>query len=64
VQDQHGKKDSFVHKAAKYLVESGSDIVAVVPDEGKLVGVVTDWDITRASSDKIPYDTNLRTIMF
>lgn len=27
------------------------------------MGVVTDWDITRASSDKIPYDAKLRTIM-
>ena len=37
--------------------------LAVVSDEGKLVGVVSDWDITRASSDKTLYDTKLRTIM-
>jgi len=57
------KENSSVHDAAKVLVESESDILAVVSDEGKLVGVVSDWDITRASSDKTLYDTKLRTIM-
>jgi glutamate dehydrogenase/leucine dehydrogenase len=57
------KENSSVHDAAKVLLESESDIIAVVSDEGKLVGVVTDWDITHALSDKTLYDTKLRSIM-
>lgn len=36
--------------AAQILIEENIDILAVVDDSGKLKGVITDWDVTRASA--------------
>jgi glutamate dehydrogenase (NAD(P)+) len=33
------------------IVETQSGIIAVLSDAGKLAGVVTDWDVTRAVAD-------------
>jgi glutamate dehydrogenase (NAD(P)+) len=56
-------KDTTIHNVARALVESESDILAVVSEEGRLEGVVTDWDITRASAQNIPHDTPSADIM-
>jgi glutamate dehydrogenase (NAD(P)+) len=39
-----------VADAARQLVETRHDMLAVVDDDGRLVGIITDWDITRASA--------------
>jgi glutamate dehydrogenase (NAD(P)+) len=55
--------DSQVQQAAALLVEAGSPIVAVVSKEGRLAGVVTEWDITRAASTRCAEDTPIESIM-
>jgi glutamate dehydrogenase (NAD(P)+) len=55
--------ESTVRQAAKLLVEAGSPILAVVNSKGELVGVVTDWDITRATALGSVEDMPLRKIM-
>jgi glutamate dehydrogenase (NAD(P)+) len=42
--------DCSVREAAARLVEAHSPILAVVNQAGDLVGVVTEWDITRATA--------------
>ncbi|MBI4788447.1 MAG: CBS domain-containing protein [Chloroflexi bacterium] len=39
-----------VQEAAQTLVEKNTDILSVLAPDGRVVGVVTDWDITRAAS--------------
>lgn len=55
--------ESSVRQAAKLLVEVGSPILAVVNSKGELAGVVTDWDITRATSLGSVDDMPLRKVM-
>jgi glutamate dehydrogenase (NAD(P)+) len=55
--------ESTVRQAAKLLVEAGSPILVVVNSKGELAGVVTDWDITRASALGSAEDMPLRKIM-
>lgn len=55
--------DSTVRQAAKLLVEAGSPIMAVVNSKGELAGVVTDWDITRATALGSAEDIPLRKVM-
>ena len=50
-------------EAARLLVEHKSDMVAVVSPEDELVGIVTDWDITRASAGISPEGIPLADIM-
>jgi glutamate dehydrogenase (NAD(P)+) len=50
-------------EAAAALVEAGSPIVAVIDEKGGLAGVVTEWDITRATAHGSPDDQPLNTIM-
>ena len=57
------RSDSQVQQAASLLVEAGSPILAVVSPEGKLMGVVTEWDITRAASTRCAEDATLESIM-
>ena len=40
---------STIQDAAKSMIDNNSGIIAVISNE-KLVGVVTDWDITKASA--------------
>ena len=54
---------SSVRDAAKLLVESGCPILAVVTNQGNLTGVVTDWDITRATALESPETMPLQKIM-
>jgi len=55
---------STVGEAAQLLIETKSDMLAVISTQGKLVGVVTDWDITRASAETGgPQDMPLAQVM-
>lgn len=54
---------STVQDAAALLVEAGSPIVAVVSAADQLAGVVTEWDITRATATRCGEDTALEGIM-
>lgn len=49
--------------AARILVESNSDSVCVVDQNGKLSGIVTDWDITRSTAQKNSFAEPVTAIM-
>jgi glutamate dehydrogenase (NAD(P)+) len=49
-------------EAAALIVKSQSNIVAVLSPDGKLAGVITTWDITRAAAEGIG-ETNVEKIM-
>ena len=42
---------SKVQEAAELIVKTQSNVTAVLTEDGKLAGVVTTWDITRAVAD-------------
>jgi len=42
---------SKVQEAAELIVKTQSNIIAVLTEDGKLAGVITPWDITRAVAD-------------
>ena len=44
--------NNSVQEAASLMIEKNSGIVAVL-SEGKLVGVMTDWDITKSTAEGI-----------
>jgi CBS domain-containing protein len=52
-----------IQQAASVLVDQNSTIAAVLSQENKLVGIVTDWDITRAIAQGISSDIGLENIM-
>ena len=52
-----------VREAAAMLVEAGSPILAVVTSQGDPAGVVTEWDITRATAQGSPEDQPIEKIM-
>jgi len=56
-------QDNTVHDAARLLVAENSEILAVVSTGGELVGVVTEWDVTRASATACAADMRLAEIM-
>jgi glutamate dehydrogenase (NAD(P)+) len=55
--------DKSITDAANLLVESPVSIVNVVSEKGKLIGIVTNWDITRAMASKLPMDAPLTKVM-
>lgn len=55
--------DSTVKQAAELLVEAGCPILAVIDNKGALAGVVTEWDITRATALGSPDDQPLGEVM-
>jgi CBS domain-containing protein len=55
--------DCCVRDAAAKLVEAGSPLLAVVTPPGGLAGVVTEWDVTRATAQGSPDDQPLKEIM-
>jgi len=55
--------DKSVTDAAKLLVEAHVPIVNVVSEKGKLIGIVTNWDITKAMASKLPMDAPLTKVM-
>jgi glutamate dehydrogenase (NAD(P)+) len=54
---------STVQQAASLLVDTGSPILAVLGESEELAGVVTEWDITRATAQNAPNDAVLGEIM-
>jgi glutamate dehydrogenase (NAD(P)+) len=55
--------DRSLRDTAAALVEAGSPIVAVVSPSGELAGVVTEWDITRATARGSLNEQPIETIM-
>jgi glutamate dehydrogenase (NAD(P)+) len=55
--------DCTVQEAAIRLVDAGCPILTVVDSEGGLAGVVTEWDITRATALGSPDNQPLEQIM-
>jgi CBS domain-containing protein len=55
--------DKSVRDAAGLLVGECSPILAVVHSNGELVGVITEWDITRATAMGSPDNQPLEHIM-
>lgn len=56
-------QERTVREAAALLVESNSPIMAVVSESGEMVGVVTEWDITRAAAQGGHEEQRLDQIM-
>jgi glutamate dehydrogenase/leucine dehydrogenase/CBS domain-containing protein len=52
-----------VRDAAQMLVDEACDMLAVVSESEELVGIVTDWDVTRASATACAEDLGLAEIM-
>ena len=55
--------DRQIADAAELLMESHVSIVTVVSEKGRPIGIVTNWDITRAAALKLPMDAPLTKIM-
>jgi glutamate dehydrogenase (NAD(P)+) len=49
--------------AAKLLVKAPVSILNVVSEKGKLIGIVTNWDITSAMASHLPMDAPLTRVM-
>ena len=56
-------EEHTVRDAAQMLVDEACDLLAIVSATGELVGIVTDWDITRASATACAEDVTLGEIM-
>ena len=56
-------QERTVGEAARRLVEDRSDLLAVVSAAGELVGIITDWDITRASAAAGSHELPIRDVM-
>jgi glutamate dehydrogenase (NAD(P)+) len=52
-----------VRDAAKLLVETGTPILAVVDSNERLIGIITDWDITLAAAEGSIESMTLESIM-
>jgi glutamate dehydrogenase (NAD(P)+) len=52
-----------VRDAAQMLVDEACDMLAVISESDELVGIVTDWDVTRASATACAEDLGLAEIM-
>ena len=50
-------KQASLADAAALIVQSQSNIIAVLSQDGKLAGVVTTWDITRATATGVSEDS-------
>ncbi|WP_457553296.1 CBS domain-containing protein [Desulfobacula sp.] len=55
--------DQSVTDTAQLLVEAHVPIVNIVSKKGKLIGIVTNWDITKALASRLPMDSPLTKIM-
>ncbi|MEW6716398.1 MAG: Glu/Leu/Phe/Val dehydrogenase dimerization domain-containing protein [Chloroflexota bacterium] len=55
--------DSTIQQAAALMIDSGSSILAIVSPENDLVGIVTEWDVTRAMALDSPNSLPLESIM-
>jgi CBS domain-containing protein len=52
-----------LQEAAAKLVEAGSPILAVVSSANEIAGVLTEWDITRATAQGVPDTTPSAEVM-
>jgi glutamate dehydrogenase (NAD(P)+) len=57
------RDDRTIRDAAALLVETNCSILAVISAEGELVGVVTDWDVTRSAAENVSKKQPLSIIM-
>ncbi len=55
--------DKSIADAAQLLVDAPVPIVNIVSEKGKLIGIVTPWDITKAMASKLTMDSPLTKIM-
>ncbi len=55
--------DCTIQDAAAMLIGTGCPILAILAQDGSLAGVVTEWDITRATAQGAPEDQPLEQIM-
>ncbi len=55
--------DRTVREAAQMLLKDPNEMLGVVGEAGGLVGVVTDWDITKATATASPEDATVSEIM-
>ena len=55
--------DKSITDAAGLLVDAAVSIVNVVSEKGKLIGIVTNWDITKAMASKLPMNSPLTRVM-
>ncbi len=55
--------DKQITDAAKLLVKAPVSILNVVSEKGKLIGIVTNWDITSAMASHLPMDAPLTRVM-
>ncbi len=55
--------DKSITDAAQLLVGAHVSVVNVVSEKGKLIGIVTNWDITKAMASKLSMDSPLTKIM-
>jgi len=55
--------NNSITNAARLLVDAHVSIVNVVSEKGKLIGIVTNWDIARAMASKLPMDSPLTQVM-
>jgi glutamate dehydrogenase (NAD(P)+) len=56
-------EERTVRDAAQMLVDEACDMLAVISVGGELAGIVTDWDVTRASATACAEDVPLAEIM-
>jgi len=56
-------EERTVRDAAQMLVDEECDLLAVVSAGGELAGVITDWDITRASATACAEDMPVTAVM-
>lgn len=52
-----------LQEAAAKLVEAGSPMLAVVTEKDEIAGVLTEWDITRATAQGVPDSTPSAEVM-
>ncbi len=55
--------DKRITDAANLLVNAHVPLVNVVSEKGKLIGIVTNWDVTRAMALQMPLDSPLTRVM-
>lgn len=55
--------DRSVTDAAKLLVDASVPLVNVVSEQGKLIGIISNWDITKAMASQLSMDAPLTKIM-
>lgn len=55
--------DKSAIDAAKLLIDSNSSILAVISQQEKLIGIITNWDLTQAMALGLQADASLTRIM-